>query len=790
MSIHKNHIHDHQSETRKEKEIEELRQKLAQAQTQQQDFQQKIQQEQWYLHGQVKNLQKQNQKTGSNQKQIDILKKKIDRIDPKLICKKCSRLFNSQNELQSHITRRHQDPLRTDESIETEKSGNLLDSANNIFSDSGQFNFVNEDNKPRDNNTERVNVIDNDALMQLTAVLKEQQQTEMEQVNQKLDLIEQELHQQNQGYKKKKNNRLIQSQEVYDKADASTETDILDALDDFRNKDDQYKQQQKQKDNYKPINKYELKNDNIRKPEQLDNQKQKELEEMKQKLNQLENILHETKQQAQQKQQESVQQLEDMKTRLDGINKLKDNNTDSIDRITQQPTLTDKQNKSSSTYHSTRKGRNYYPGLRKSRQSIRSNPNKHINPQQIAIRQQQDERDQQFQQKIKDFKQSEIDFERKQEERDQLRKKLRSGQPIQRVSLDDDLIRRYNNELKQKVDNQKYNNNNNSDIPEYYTPEISTNPIQYPNTYNPLLQQQQQQSQSQYPYINKQQSQYPPKSQHSPSFVRNNTQNDTNIPYQHKSQTHKPTQSSLDSYKDPTSSQNSVSSSGSHTNNFSTSQKQAQQQKAQKPPIPNRNLDQNKRLKKEQDYNKYQDIEHDSDQDRNKDDYYVDSFSLSNTIHSLQQILNDENENKEKMPKKQRKTKEQERIDEIEDDFDQYNENNKKKRSQRQENEDKLKQSQFFEGDVKIKVINTNNLPQADINGSSDPYIVASLGKEKQKMKIQKDSQTSTSSNKNNEELILHFDPKQTKERELKLELWDEDQTYGDDFIGALNIPV
>ncbi|KAA6386787.1 MAG: hypothetical protein EZS28_017688 [Streblomastix strix] len=73
-----------------------------------------------------------------------------------------------------------------------------------------------------------------------------------------------------------------------------------------------------------------------------------------------------------------------------------------------------------------------------------------------------------------------------------------------------------------------------------------------------------------------------------------------------------------------------------------------------------------------------------------------------------------------------------------------------------------------------------------DITGSADPYVVLSIGQEK--------LHTNIAMNARNADFggvfYLKFDPYTTKDREIRVEVWDYDPMSNDDLIGTTSIPI
>ncbi|KAA6356005.1 MAG: hypothetical protein EZS28_048468 [Streblomastix strix] len=89
-------------------------------------------------------------------------------------------------------------------------------------------------------------------------------------------------------------------------------------------------------------------------------------------------------------------------------------------------------------------------------------------------------------------------------------------------------------------------------------------------------------------------------------------------------------------------------------------------------------------------------------------------------------------------------------------------------------------------GIVEVTVFGVKDVAAMDSNGKSDPYIKIIVGGITQKTKKKKD----TLNAEFNETFKFDFDPNQTQERDIILELWDYDTFSDDDQIGKASFPV
>ncbi|KAA6362608.1 MAG: hypothetical protein EZS28_041865, partial [Streblomastix strix] len=87
---------------------------------------------------------------------------------------------------------------------------------------------------------------------------------------------------------------------------------------------------------------------------------------------------------------------------------------------------------------------------------------------------------------------------------------------------------------------------------------------------------------------------------------------------------------------------------------------------------------------------------------------------------------------------------------------------------------------------LKEKEKEIRNLPNIDITGSADPFVIISLGGEEKQTKVIKNARNADF----NDEITLPFDPISTQDREMKIEVWDYDPMSNDNLIGTTSIPV
>ncbi|KAA6363421.1 MAG: hypothetical protein EZS28_041052 [Streblomastix strix] len=97
-----------------------------------------------------------------------------------------------------------------------------------------------------------------------------------------------------------------------------------------------------------------------------------------------------------------------------------------------------------------------------------------------------------------------------------------------------------------------------------------------------------------------------------------------------------------------------------------------------------------------------------------------------------------------------------------------------------------MNETYFVPGYVYIYLEELSDLIPFDVGGKSDPYVVLNLGQQEFRTEVEH----KTLHPVYNRQYKFDFDPKKTKDREVKFEVWDQDRILWDEPVGELLVPV
>ncbi|KAA6382269.1 MAG: hypothetical protein EZS28_022204, partial [Streblomastix strix] len=155
-------------------------------------------------------------------------------------------------------------------------------------------------------------------------------------------------------------------------------------------------------------------------------------------------------------------------------------------------------------------------------------------------------------------------------------------------------------------------------------------------------------------------------------------------------------------------------------------------------------------------------------------------------LPALQNELDEEKQEQDRLDNLKKQLEDQRKKE------DEKKKDDEKKKKAEQDKKRKAEEPQFVKGVVKVDVGQLRSYLPPPKDGQTDPYVVLVLGPEKRKTKDIKNQPKPNF----NEKFDIPFDPEQTKDRDLVVEVWDKNKDDDDDddgvdkLVGQAVVPI